>query len=104
MLDVASNGHSISTLLGFSERPDGLDLFSETDMQKYHTQTDLLRDVYSVSNIKRYEYKITQVMDRVCDRISQLEGREVPLMEWMHIIILGKACQVRGWIIAYLSW
>ncbi|XEU99841.1 hypothetical protein FSHL1_005128 [Fusarium sambucinum] len=85
---VASTGHSLSTILGLVKRADNLDLFTETDMDKYYTQQELLANVYSTTNVQKYRENVTVVLDRVCDRIKRLAGTEVSLMEWMHIIVL----------------
>ncbi|KAG8676490.1 hypothetical protein FPOAC1_002494 [Fusarium poae] len=85
---VASAGHSLSTMLGLTKRPDSLDLFTETDMNKYYAQQELLADVYSTTNVTKYREHVTEVLDRVCDRIKRLNGTKASLMEWMHIIVL----------------
>jgi hypothetical protein len=77
-------------MLGLAKRADGLDLFTETDMDKYYAQQELLVDVYSTTNVQKYQEHVTGVLDRVCERIKRLNATEVSLMEWMHIIVLGK--------------
>jgi hypothetical protein len=77
-------------MLGLTKRPDSLDLFTETDMNKYYAQQELLADVYSTTNVTKYREHVTEVLDRVCDRIKRLNGTKASLMEWMHIIVLGE--------------
>lgn len=45
---------------------------------------------FTASNLKRYEPKVVEAMQRVCERLNRLNGEEVETSEWMHITILGK--------------
>jgi hypothetical protein len=45
---------------------------------------------FTASNLKRYEPKVVEAMQRVCERLDRLNGEEVETSEWMHITVLGK--------------
>lgn len=45
---------------------------------------------FTASNLKRFELKVVEAMQRVCERLNRLNGEEVDTSEWMHITVLGK--------------
>ena len=78
--------------------PDTLDLLSEFDVARYRLQRRLIGPVYSTSNLKRHEHAIDRVIARLITELKSLNGKEVDLKEWMHIV----AVECLGSIV--LSW
>lgn len=78
--------------------PDTLDLLSEFDVARYRLQRRLIGPVYSTSNLKRHEHAIDRVIARLITELKSLNGKEVDLKEWMHII----AVECLGSVV--LSW
>lgn len=66
--------------------PDSLDLLSERDTQRYRLQRRLIGPIYQTSNLLQYEAAIDSVLERSIAKIKSLQGAEVELNEWMHII------------------
>jgi hypothetical protein len=70
---------------------DGLELFTEMDKERYRMQRRTIGPVYSVSNLKKYEGPVDEVLDRFVAKLTTLAGEEdgggqVDLAEWMHIL------------------
>ncbi|KHN95024.1 Cytochrome P450 family protein [Metarhizium album ARSEF 1941] len=65
---------------------DTLDLLSERNMKRYRLQRRLIGRVYSAANVAKYEDALTAALERVVKRLSDLDGKEIDLKEWMHII------------------
>ncbi|KAK7420437.1 hypothetical protein QQZ08_010424 [Neonectria magnoliae] len=78
--------------------PDSLDLLSERDIQRYRLQRRLIGPVYQTSNLLQYEAAIDSVLERAITKLKSLQGAEVELNEWMHII----AVECLGAVV--LSW
>lgn len=76
----------------FIRRPhiDGVHLLAETDMARYQLIRRSGGPAFTASNLKRYEPKVVEAMQRVCERLDRLNGEEVETSEWMHITVLGK--------------
>ncbi|KAL7919277.1 cytochrome P450 [Trichoderma austrokoningii] len=74
----------------FIRRPhiDGVHLVAETDMARYQLIRRSGGPAFTASNLKRYEYKVVEAMQRVCDKLNRLNGEEVKTSEWMHITAL----------------
>ncbi|KAL2274469.1 hypothetical protein FJTKL_03218 [Diaporthe vaccinii] len=68
------------------QSPDTLDLLAERDMRRYRLQRRLIGPIYHTNNVKRYEAAVDAVLLRVVDQLRALDGAEVDLKEWMHII------------------
>lgn len=68
------------------QSPDTLDLLAERDMKRYRLQRRLIGPIYHANNVKRYEAAVDAVLLRVIDQLRALDGSEVDLKEWMHII------------------
>ncbi|KAJ0114150.1 hypothetical protein J7T55_007984 [Diaporthe amygdali] len=68
------------------QSPDTLDLLAERDMKRYRLQRRLIGPIYHTNNVKRYEAAVDTVLLRVIDQLRALDGSEVDLKEWMHII------------------
>lgn len=66
--------------------PDTLDFLSERDMGRYRLQRRLVGPMYQTSNVKKYEKAVDGVIERVVGQIRSLEGAQVDLKEWMHIV------------------
>jgi len=71
--------------------PDTLDLLPESNMELYRMQRRAFGPVYSASNMKRYEAVIDGCLARVVSKLRSLDGRQVNLTEWVHIISLGES-------------
>jgi hypothetical protein len=68
--------------------PDTLDLLSERDMKRYRLQRRLIGPVYQTSNLKRYEGAVDEVINRFISQLGLLDGAELDLKEWMHILVV----------------
>ncbi|CAM1510917.1 Fc.00g084300.m01.CDS01 [Cosmosporella sp. VM-42] len=66
--------------------PDTLDLLSERDVKRYRLQRRLIGPVYQTSNLLRHEAAIDTVLKQAIAKLKSLNGAEVELTEWMHII------------------
>lgn len=67
---------------------DTLDLLAERDMKRYRLQRRLIGPIYNPTNVKRYEAAIDAVLSKAIEELRQLNGIEVDLNEWMHIIVV----------------
>ena len=67
---------------------DTLDLLSERDIKRYRLQRRLIGPLYHASSVSKYEQAIQQVLGRFKERLKTLNGAEVELKEWMHILTL----------------
>ncbi|KAL7823123.1 cytochrome P450 [Trichoderma gracile] len=65
---------------------DGLDLLSERDMKRYRLQRRLIGRVYQTANVVKFEAAVDDVIKQVIARLEALNGTEIDLKEWMHII------------------
>ncbi|KAG5993959.1 hypothetical protein E4U43_003351 [Claviceps pusilla] len=66
--------------------PDTLDLLSERNMKRYRLQRRLIGRVYSAANVSKHEKAIEKTLKVAVERLAALNGQEVDLKEWMHII------------------
>ncbi|KAG5746788.1 hypothetical protein H9Q72_003859 [Fusarium xylarioides] len=80
------------------EFQDNLDLLSERDVRRYRLQRRLIGPVYQTSNLIQYEAAIDEVLERSIAKLKALNGAQVELNEWMHII----AVECLGAVV--LSW
>jgi hypothetical protein len=78
--------------------PDTLDLLSEFDTKRYRLQRRLIGPTYQANNLKKFEPQIDQVITHAIQKLKSLDGAEVDLKEWMHII----AVECLGAVV--LSW
>ncbi|KEY67747.1 hypothetical protein S7711_04067 [Stachybotrys chartarum IBT 7711] len=78
--------------------PDTLDLLSERDMKRYRMQRRLIGPVYQASNLAKYEPAVDAVLAQAIAKLKALDGAEVELKEYMHII----AVECLGAVV--LSW
>ncbi|KAL6863552.1 cytochrome P450 [Trichoderma novae-zelandiae] len=65
---------------------DSLDLLSERDMKRYRLQRRLIGRVYQTANVAKFEAAVDGVIKQVIARLEALNGAEIDLKEWMHII------------------
>ncbi|KAL6803141.1 cytochrome P450 [Trichoderma sp. SZMC 28013] len=65
---------------------DGLDLLSERDMKRYRLQRRLIGRVYQTANVAKFEAAVDEVIKQAIARLEALDGAEIDLKEWMHII------------------
>ncbi|PTB68156.1 cytochrome P450 [Trichoderma citrinoviride] len=65
---------------------DSLDLLSERDMKRYRLQRRLIGRVYQTANVVKFEAAVDDVIKQVIARLEALNGAEIDLKEWMHII------------------
>ncbi|KAJ6440597.1 FAD/FMN-containing dehydrogenase [Purpureocillium lavendulum] len=66
--------------------PDTLDLLSELNTKRYRLQRRLIGRVYHASNVAKFEHAIDGVVKEAVTKLASLQGQEVDLQEWMHII------------------
>ena len=78
--------------------PDTLDLLSEFDAKRYRLQRRLMGSVYLASNMKKFEPAVDGVIKAAVSELKALDGAEVDLKQWMHII----AVECLGAVV--LSW
>lgn len=67
---------------------DSLDLLSDRDLKRYRLQRRLIGPVYRPSNISKYESTVDSTLRRAVTKICELNGAEVDLKEWMHMIVV----------------
>jgi hypothetical protein len=77
---------------------DTLDLLSEFDTRRYRLQRRLIGPVYQTSNVRKFEQAVDEVIRQVVAKLRSLDGAEIDLKEWMHII----AVECLGAVV--LSW
>ncbi|KAL7936441.1 cytochrome P450 [Trichoderma chlorosporum] len=65
---------------------DSLDLLSERDMKRYRLQRRLIGRVYQAANVVKFEAAVDDVIKQAISRLEALDGAEIDLKEWMHII------------------
>ncbi|KAK1573263.1 cytochrome P450 [Colletotrichum navitas] len=83
--------------------PDTLDLLSERDTQRYRLQRRLIGPLYQTAHLKRHELALDAVLERVVATLRSLDGAEVDLKEWMHIIAVESlSAVVLSWSPNYL--
>jgi hypothetical protein len=66
--------------------PDTLDFLSERDMTRYRLQRRLIGPIYHPGNLKKYGTAIDGVLKEAVAQLRSLDGAEVDLKQWMHII------------------
>ncbi len=83
---------------------DSLDLLSDRNMARYRLQRRLIGPVYQASNLKRHEAAVDAVLGRIVAALRHLEGAEVDLKEWMHILVVEcLGAVVLSWSPGYLG-
>ncbi|PSR83219.1 cytochrome P450 [Coniella lustricola] len=86
------------------EVPDTLDLLAERDMKRYRLQRRLIGPVYHINNLRRHEHSVDLVLERAIAQLHTLQGAEVDLKEWMHIIVVECLSAVSlSWSPGYLK-
>ncbi|KAL2162592.1 hypothetical protein VTH06DRAFT_7506 [Thermothelomyces fergusii] len=78
--------------------PDTLDFLSEFDVRRYRMQRRLIGPLYQASSIRRFDAAVDRVIAAAITELKALDGAEVDLKEWMHII----AVECLGAVV--LSW
>ncbi|EQB45858.1 cytochrome P450 [Colletotrichum gloeosporioides Cg-14] len=66
--------------------PETLDLLSERNTARYRLQRRLIGPLYQTNHLKRHEPALDAVLARVISTLRALDGKEIDLKEWMHII------------------
>jgi cytochrome P450 len=84
--------------------PDTLDLLGEFDMERYRLQRRLIGPTYQLRNILKFENAVDDVLCKVIAQLRALQGAEVDLKEWMHIVTVEcLAAIVLSWSPGYLK-
>lgn len=78
--------------------PDTLDFLSEFDVGRYRLQRRLIGPLYASSNLRKFESAVDSVLTRAISELRSLQGAEIDLKEWMHIV----AVECLGAVV--LSW
>ncbi|KAK4442341.1 cytochrome P450 [Podospora aff. communis PSN243] len=78
--------------------PDTLDFLSEFDTKRYRLQRRLIGPTYQTANLKKFESAIDAVIAQAIQKLKSLDGAEVDLKQWMHIV----AVECLGAVV--LSW
>ncbi|KAF6829011.1 cytochrome P450 [Colletotrichum musicola] len=85
------------------DSPETLDLLSERNTARYRLQRRLLGPLYQTNHLKRHEHAVDAVLTRVIATLRSLDGAEVDLKEWMHIIAVESlSAVVLSWSPNYL--
>ncbi|TDZ19584.1 Cytochrome P450 monooxygenase sdnT [Colletotrichum orbiculare MAFF 240422] len=83
--------------------PDTLDLLSERHTSRYRLQRRLIGPLYQTNHLKRHEPALDAVLSRVVATLRSLDGAEVDLKMWMHIIAVESlSAIVLSWSPNYL--
>ncbi|KAM7205447.1 Cytochrome P450 monooxygenase sdnT [Naviculisporaceae sp. PSN 640] len=102
-LSTVLNKPTINSSLNL-QFPDTLDLLSEFDMKRYRLQRRLIGPVYQTYNVKRFQDAVDKVIERVVAELRALDGAEVDLKEWMHIIVVEcLGAVVLSWSPGYIT-
>lgn len=89
MPDAVAAGHGpVSVFPMKREAPDTLDLVAEMNMPRYRAQRRLVGPTYSQANLQNHEGAVDEVLERFVAKVRELDGKEVDLMEWMHILAI----------------
>lgn len=73
-------------------------------MARYRLQRRLIGATYQASNMKKFEGAVDGVIERAVAQLKSLQGREVDLKEWMHIITVEcLAAVVLSWSPGYIK-
>lgn len=73
-------------------------------MKRYRLQRRLIGPVYHTNNVKRHEHAVDVVLKHVVEQLRSLNGSEVDLKEWMHIITVECLAAVSlSWSPGYLK-
>ncbi|KAB5549552.1 cytochrome P450 [Coniochaeta sp. 2T2.1] len=102
-LATALNRPQIDWKLKVQPDPDTLDFLSERDMKRYRLQRRMIGPAYHPSNLEKYGSAIDAVLRNAVAQLRILDGAEVDLKQWMHIITvecLGAA--VLSWSPGYI--
>ncbi|KAH8887933.1 cytochrome P450 [Thozetella sp. PMI_491] len=84
--------------------PDTLDLLSECDMKRYRSQRRVIGPVYHATSLRKHEAAVDRVLQQVVAQLKRLDGAEVDLKEWMHIIVVEcLGAVVLSWSPGYLK-
>lgn len=72
-------------------------------MKRYRLQRRLIGPIYHTNNVKRHEHAVDTVLQKVVQQLRSLDGSEVDLKEWMHIITVECLAAVSlSWSPGYL--
>ncbi|KAL0943282.1 cytochrome P450 [Colletotrichum truncatum] len=83
--------------------PETLDLLSERNTARYRLQRRLIGPLYQTNYLKRHEPALDAVLSRVISTLRSLDGAEIDLKEWMHIIAVESlSAVVLSWSPGYL--
>lgn len=75
-------------LLRPSFTKDTLDLLSERDMKRYRLQRRLIGPIYRPGSVSKYQPAVDAALRRAVSKLQELNGAEVDLKEWMHMIVV----------------
>lgn len=74
--------------------PDGLDLLSELDINKYRLQRRQIGPIYSASSIAELDRPIDETLIKIMASMRQEAGSVVNLDIWCHMFGLGNIPQL----------
>ncbi|KAL1838134.1 hypothetical protein VTJ49DRAFT_3013 [Mycothermus thermophilus] len=84
--------------------PDTLDLLSEFDVSRYRMQRRLLGRVYRPHHLKQFEPAVDRVIAHTISELRAIQGGEVDLKMWMHIIAVEcLGAVVLSWSPSYIA-
>lgn len=67
---------------------EGLDLLTETNIEKYRMQRRAIGPAYSIQGMEKHEDVLAKYLETFIERLKGLEGKEVDLAVWTHIYAL----------------
>jgi hypothetical protein len=65
-----------------------LDLVAEMDMPRYRMQRRLIGPTFAAANLQNHERAVDEVLERFVSKLREMDGKEVDLTEWMHILAM----------------
>lgn len=73
-------------------------------MKRYRLQRRLIGPVYQTSNLRKHEARVDAVLREAIKQLTSLNGAEVDLKQWMHIITVEcLGAVVLSWSPGYLN-
>ncbi|KAI8300340.1 Cytochrome P450 monooxygenase sdnT [Colletotrichum sp. SAR11_240] len=103
MVRVGPNEVWFDSVDAFKHIYKTLDLLSERNTARYRLQRRLIGPLYQTNHLKRHEPALDAVLARVISTLRALDGKEIDLKEWMHIIAVESlSALVISWSPNYL--
>ncbi len=66
-------------------------------MQRYKLQRRLIGPVYASPNMKKHGDAVDRTLERFVEKLKSLEGEQVDLEKWIHILVVGMTFSGSPW-------